>query len=110
LKTEDYYITEKNGLMDDIYSKYILTLGSLEDQIKKSVRSFNKNLGQEIKNDWGEKRIKIKIRMIKDAISPDGGGKKTYYKNIFYKVGQRRAMLLVERGYAEIVINDWEKL
>jgi hypothetical protein len=98
-------IYEVNGLMDDIYSKYHTSAGSLNKRIKNAAKTFDRLIWQNQNaglNNFGESK-KIKIIMLLTADNPDSGQKKTYHKGVIYNIGARRGNLMIEKGYAEVI-------
>jgi transcription elongation factor GreA-like protein len=93
----DYYITEKNGLMDDIYSQYE------NNNYEECLAIFDSLLKRE-EPKWGDKRIIIEVLMCKDVFFDNNNGEgRVYVENEIYKIGAKRASILISKGIAKRV-------
>jgi hypothetical protein len=102
-KREKDYTVEKNGLLDDIYSKNILTEGSLEDRIEISKRScIGLDYSKAINGSHGE-IVYFMMEVIEDCFLIKGRpcidesknkNLKLYEKGKIYKLTERIAYQL----------------
>jgi hypothetical protein len=105
--SNEYYATEKNGLIDDLYSRHITTEGALEERIKETAKQFDelikKNNELPCIGCYGEESRKtIDVMMLSAITLKSGKGKdKEYKEGETYKVGEIRAMVMIGKGIAK---------
>jgi hypothetical protein len=88
--------SEKNGLMDDIYSKYHV------DTIEEALKSFECLCRTIEKGKYGEqKRHKLRVKILIETEKTSNSGRIiTYKKDKIYNIGEIRARVMISRKQA----------